>query len=457
MSIRGANTAADQNVLTDFAPPTAEGATSSAATPSQQVTRAQTLRDIGLTEARESAVTGDTKAAGTDFQLNKVDGPGGDRMSGVIDSERAAVQGYAEQLRDNAAGTASNDYQRGAAIAEPVQQMHDWYDNQIKQTYDAADAQAQGTPINMPATAQVLSQKGDFGLTAGGEQLRKGVMTKMRETGLMDEDGNVQPGTVRQAQALRQSLTRASNGDNWQMVKQLTNAIDDDTAAAAGSDVYKQARALRSQRATMLDDPTGIGKLAPPTDRLGINRAVPLEKIGDYVTSLPADQFQHLVGTLRNAPAQMPGVSALHDASASALNEIRAHFAEKTLSAGNSTQSMWNAKAVSKYLADNEQRMRQVYSPDEMQNFKKLNDAGNILRMNRSYPGSYAQELNLKAHGLVAGAIRQSAGAVGAAIGGHYGEPLAAREVGLRIGDKATGRLDARAATKAIESRIRKL
>ena len=38
---------------------------------------------------------------------------------------------------------------------------------------------------------------------------------------------------------------------------------------------------------------------APPEERLGINRAMPQERIPDYVTSLRVDQYKHIVGTLR--------------------------------------------------------------------------------------------------------------------------------------------------------------
>jgi len=83
---------------------------------------------------------------------------------------------------------------------------------------------------------------------------------------------------------------------------------------------------------------------------------------------------------LRDVPAEVqPAASA-------ALNEIRAHFADSVEKAGNSTQGMWNTKGANEFLNKNQLRMSHVFSPEEMGRFKTLADAGNILRMDRTYP-----------------------------------------------------------------------
>jgi hypothetical protein len=439
---------------TAFAPPSAEGANQAAVSSAEQAARAQTLRDVGLSEARDSAVTGDTKATGADFQISKLEGPPGDRMSDVIDAERAALQKYASQLTENAGGAADNDYARGATIVEPIEQLRDHYDTQTKQLYATADAAAQGAPLSLPTTGQVLGQRSAFLGTVEGKQLREGVMARMRDLGLMDEDGAMQGATVQQAEQLKQYL-----GDQWsprtsRLISQLKDAIDDDVAQAAGSNVYAAARAMRSQRAAILDDPTGIAKLAQPDDRLGINRQVPLEKVPDYVTGLPVDQFQHVVRTLGTVGGDN---AALGESATAALNEIRTHFASKVQAAGNSTQSMWNAKAVNQYLRANELRMREVFTSDEMRQFKTLNDGGNILRMDRTYPGAEAQRRNL-ATTLAASAMEHGATAAGGAVGaGLFGEPVAGAAVGRGIGEKLAGNIKQRASLKAVEKRIRRL
>jgi hypothetical protein len=455
MHIGGQSTAADAARMTGI--PVAEVAkapTAEAAEPApivstpEQAAREQTLRDIGLTEVRDSAITGDTKATGTDFQTAKLDNEPGNRMSGVIDNERQALQNYAGQIADASGGSRGLDspalYQRGEAIAKPVEELSDYFDGKVKEAYAAADAKAQGLPVDLPSTGNFLTnERSQFLGTVEGKQLREGVLARMRDLGMMDEDGNVQQATVQQAERLKQFL-----GDQWsprtsRLIGQLKGAIDDDVTKAAGSDIYQSARQTRALRSTLLDDPTGIAKLAAPDDRLGINRSVPLEQIPDYVANLPVDQFGHIVKTLRDVPVEV------RPSAASALNEIRSHFANRVEAAGNSTQGMWNTKGVNEYLNKNQMKMAEVYSPEEMGRFKTLADAGNILKMDRTYPGAAAQGHNLMQRGVLK--LAEHAGELGAVIGHVPGYA-----VGKGAGWVANKVVD-NSSLKSVEKRIRKL
>lgn len=455
MSIGGQSTAADAarstgTPLPEIAKaPNAESTTPPPATsPAEQAAREQTLRDIGLTEARDSAVTGDTKAAGTDFQTSKLDNPAGDRLSTVIANERSALQNYAGQIADASGGSRGLDspalYQRGEAIAKPVEQLNDYFDQKIKDAYAAANQAAGGVPLEMPSTANFLkNERSQFLATVEGKQLREGVQARMRDLGLMDEDGNVQPATVQQAERLKQFMSDAWTPRTGRLIGSLKNAIDEDVTKAAGTDVYRAARQTRALRATLLDDPTGIAKLAAPDDRLGINRTVPLEQIPDYVANLPVDQFGHIVKTLRDVPAEV------QPSAASALNEIRSHFANRVEAAGNSTQGMWNTKGVNEYLNKNQMKMAEVFSPEELGRFKTLADAGNILKMDRTYPGAAAQGHNLMQRGVLK--LAEHAGEIGA---------LAGHGVGYAVGKGAgwvAGKAVDRSSLGAVEKRIRKL
>jgi hypothetical protein len=446
-------TAASAGVSTDFTPPTPEGTERAALPVDQQIARAQTLRDVGLDEARTSAITGDTKATGTDFQINKLDGDGGDRMSDVIDNERVALQDYAQDLRDATNSTAATPYEAGAIIAKPVEQLHDYYDGQISQAYAAADAASKGMgSVTLPEFQKILDTESSFQNT-DQIALRNGVLARMRELGVKGDGNTALPMTVQQAQALRQYITK----DQWApgnaaVNSALRDALDEDVTKVAGQDVYASARAVRAQRGAILDDPNGIAKLAPASDRLGINRAVPLEQIPSYVATLPVDQFNHIVGTLTNVRDTVP---ALGESASAALNEIRAHFANKVIEQGNSTQGMWNAKGVSKYLRDNEPKMRLVYSPERMQQFKTLNDAGNILRMDRTYPGAAAQSSNLVR--TLAGAVKHGGAMAGAVIGEHTGLGELAGVAAGKTAEIAAEKLQGAASRAAVEKRITKL
>jgi hypothetical protein len=130
---------------------------------------------------------------------------------------------------------------------------------------------------------------------------------------------------------------------------------------------------------------------------------VPLEQIPDYVANLPVDQYGHIVKTLRDVPAEV------QPSAASALNEIRSHFANRVEAAGNSSQGMWNNKGVNEYLNKNQMKMTEVFSPEKLGRFKTLADAGNILKMDRSYPGAAAQQHHLAMRGVLqAGKWRES-------------------------------------------------
>lgn len=468
MHIGGNSTAADQLrqgvPLPEITAPTPEGTESPALPDPEHNQRANTLRAIGLKEARESAITGDTKATGTDFQTGKVDGDIGDRMSGVIEKERAAQRNYAAQLADATGGTRGIDqsdlYNRGATIAKPIEQLSDHFDAKIKDAYAAADKKAGGTPVEMPATSDFLqNQRSQFLGTTEGKQLREGVQSRMRDLGLMDQDGAVQPATVRQAQQLKQYLNDQWSPRTSRLIGQLKGVIDDDVTKAAGSDIYANATATRALRSTLLDDPTGIAKLAAPDDRLGINRSVPLEQIPDYIQKLPVDQFAHVVKTLRDVPAEVrPAASA-------ALNEIRSHFASSVEKAGNSTQGMWNAKGANEFMNKNHLRMAEVFSPEEMGRFKTLADAGNILKMDRTYPGAAAQGHNLMMSGALKSAqvIKKVAGVAGTVAGVAHGGAAGALEFGpgshlAAAGvEHAAAKLGQRSLKAQVEKRIRKL
>jgi len=426
IQIGGESTAADQLrqgvPLPEITAPTPEGTESPALPDMEHNQRANTLRAIGLKEARESAITGDTKAAGTDFQTSKVDGDIGDRMAEVIDKERAAQQSFAGRLADAAGGTRGMDqadlYNRGSVIAKPIEQLADHFDAKIKDAYAAASTAAGTAPIETPATGGFMkNERAQFLSTVEGKQLREGVMARMRDLGMMDEDGNGQPASIQQIERLRQFVGDAYTPRTGKLISNLKSALDEDVTKAAGKNVYANARAARTLRATLLDDPTGIAKLAAPEDRLGINRSVPLEHIPDYLQKLPVDQFSHVIKTLRDVPAEVqPAASA-------ALNEIRSHFANSVEKAGNSTQGMWHVKAANGFLNQNQLRMAEVFSPKEMDRFKTLADAGSILRMDRTYPGAAAQSHNLMMSGALKSTkvIKKIAGVAGTVAGAAHG------------------------------------
>lgn len=417
----------------------------------EQVRRQAILERVGVPETRNSAIEGDAQAASNEYQESKLTSPNGARMKAVIDGERAALENHADRIVQETGGTPgsavdeSTRVERGNTIISPLDALKQHFDQATKELYQAADQRANGQPIDMPSVHKIIGgSASQFLGTVEGKQLLQGVKARMGDLGMLD-DGEAQPANVQAAERLRQYLN-----DNWtprtsRLIGSLKDAIDDDVTKSAGQDIYGQARAMRSLRARTLDDPNGIAKLMDSSGPEGVNRAVPTEKIADAVTTMPVAQLQHVLTTLKEVPDE------LQPQAQAAIAEIKAHMAAKVADAGKSTQSLWNAKGVTQTLTKNSARMQALFTPEEMAKFGDLNDAGNILKKDQSYPGAAVQEHNLVRSGAMHG-IRTGATATGAAIGGPVGAAI-----GGFVGDKAATKLTERAMLKNAESRIRRL
>ena len=413
----------------------------------EQARRAAVLQAIGLDRVRNSAVTGDAGAASTDFQTSRLDSPAGMEMRNAIAGEKAAITNYADNIVQNTGGSALNDQAaklaRGGTIVAPLDALKGYFDDQTAALYKTADERAQGVPTQLDGFRTAL---GDDSMLTNSDRvhLQAGVNAYARKLGIMDNDGNVFA-NAQQAETLRKYLNENWSPQNSGMVGKLKDALDDDVTSAAGEDVYTQARAMRAQRAATLDNPNGIANLMDASGPNSINRKVPVEKIADTVTSMPVAQLGHVVDTLKNAPPEIqPQAQA-------ALAEIKAQYAHNVMDIGSKQAGQWNAKGVRQYLANNSARMAQVFNADEMQRFGALNDAGNILAKDQSYPGAAVQQHNLLRAGVAHGITTGMAGA-GGAIGGAPGAAL-----GSIIGSKLAGKFSDASSLRATQKRMTKL
>lgn len=425
----------------------------------QRQARQQILQRIGLTddEIRLSATSGDAKAAATDYQTSKLDNPGGDHLRKVLDNERAAITRYSEKLVHESGGTPglgqTESLQRGQNIVAPLDDLKMYFDDGIRSLYKAADERAQGVPIALGETDNLLkTNKSSFTGTTDGQALYGGVKGRMEELGIVDADGAPGGVTVQQAEQLKQYLNEQWSPKTSRLIRRLKDAIDDDVTKAAGEDIYRSARALRAARGRILDDPKGISRIMDADGPEGINRAVAIEKIPDTMTTLPVAQFRHIVKTLQGVPEE------LQPQAQAALAEIKSQFANKLHEAGTKHATQWNAKGVTQYLNANSARMKALFSDAELANFATLNDAGHILRFDSSYPGAAAQTHNLARSGMMQG-IEHMATVGGASAGGILGPVGAALGAGggRMVGSKIAGAYGDRAALKAAQERTAKL
>ncbi len=445
-----------EEYIPNFRPPTEEGTVNGELPAHEQAAREQTLRDFsrmsGLRETRVSAVTGDTHAAGTDYQTSRLtETPYGTRMADVIDHETHALRTSADKLISDTGGTKGNTsemlYGRGKAITDAIEAYDDHFNTAIDRLYATAKTRAQGKPIELNTVRNYLANnKSEFLASTEGKQLLEGIHARMKELGFGGPNETFNPPTVEQAEDLRKYLNNQKDYRLAHILKPLKSALDADVTRGAGEDIYGAARKLYAQRSATLDEPKGVKKLLPPTDRNEVNREVPQEKVPKYVTGLPADQFEHVLNTLRES-GMVPGKRAMAQQAADAINAIKSQFANDYHDAGTTTQGMWNAKAANKFLQDNGQKMSMVFTPAEMKQFELHNDAARILRMDRSYPGSAAQGHNLAMRGALAG-VKMVGEPLGVVTHGVIGYAAAK---GAEMGAE---KLASRGLSRAVEQRI---
>jgi Zeta toxin len=438
-----------------FRRPPEEGATSGPLPVDEQAKREQILRQLpGLPEARTSAITGDTRATGSDFQTSKLNNAAGKRMAQVMDGERRALREGADALVEQTGGTSgmenSDLYNRGATIGKAPDAFNGYLKAETDKNYAEAAARLGDKPIPALTNFQnyLKSNKGEFLGTVEGKQLLEGVNQRMKDLGFTGANDTFNPPTVKQAEALRQSLGNFYQPRTGRFISDLKDALDSDVASAAGQDVFQRARALNTMRDQLLKKPKLMDQLITPADGVnGLNRSVPLENVPKTVTSAPVDQITHLVTTLKQMGKVNPELAA---SAADSLNEIRAQFMNEYRAAGNSAEGMWNAKAGSKYLQNNNAKLATVFSPEEMQQIKLHNDAASILKMDRSYPGASAQHHNFVVGGVLKG-VEHLGGIAGAALGEI---PGAVAGIGAQ---KVAGKIDNALLSKKVEARIHQL
>lgn len=410
----------------------------------EQARRAQVLRDIGIQDARRSVITGDRKSGATDFQTSRLDSPAGRLLASKFEEERAALGNHADAIVRGSGGTIGTDqsalYGRGNTVILPLDSLKQWFDDRAGTLYRAADEQSQGVPTSLERFRSVLADDSEM-TNSDRVHLRGAVNAYAKKLGILGDEGALQ-GNAQQAETIRKFLGENWSPANGKFVAKLKDALDEDVMSAAGGDLYGQARQMWALRKQTLDNPNGIAKIMDASGPEGINRAVPVEKIPGALAGMPVKQFGHVVDTLKNLPPE------LADQGQAALGEIKAQFANKALDAGRSTKGQWNQKAVRAYLANNSERMQQVFTPEEIGKFRTLLDAGDILATDQSYPGAAAQKHNLLRTGTMH-AIRTGSTSAGAALGGPIGAA-----VGAAVGEKAAGALGDAAALKAAQKRL---
>lgn len=425
----------------------------------EQLRRQRILNEVGLGNVpiRKSAVSGDPLEAATDFQLSKLNTEPGQFATQLLSNEREGLRNYSAETVGKTGGrigdTQTDSIARGESVVGALESLSDNYNKRIGGLYQEADARAKGVPTDLKGFQDTLK---DDSLMTNQDRvgLRGGLNAYLKKLGVVDDNGNI-TASVQQAETIRKYLNDEWSPQNSKFVAKLKNSLDDDVTQAAGDDIYKQARALRAEKGQLLDDPKGISDLMDSSGPNGINRKVGSDKVMQRLETMPPEQLDHVLGTLRKtAGSDDPGLSAKAQA---ALGDIKSHFATRLAQIGDSQEVQWNSKGYNQYLKNNNARINSVFAddPETLKRLYTTNEAGKILRFNPSYPGAAAQAVNLSKAGTIPRYLQAGAATLGATAGsvlGPFGAALG-ETVGAAVGGKAARALADRAAMRAAKAR----
>lgn len=413
------------------------------------------LKKIGLDDQRPATISGDRFGSGIDFENSKLANPIGEVTRGQLAKEQTALKSYAGGIVQDAGGQAPSPEAMGQAIRAPMQGLSDHFDSAIGQLYDAAKTKAGDLgPVN-PRTLNALMTDHGFRETllssTDGTSLLGSIdrqVKRFQGIPIPGEELPPAPNTVNSAENLRKWLNSQWSPGNSKMLGRVKEALDTDVATAGGAGVFDQARALHGLRRNTLDNPNGIGKLMTSDGPNGINQAIPDELVGPKLLTMPTNQFGHIVTMLKELP------EGLQPAGQQALSEIKTEIARRVYKAGDSggTQngpSVWNAANVTRELNANKSKMALVFSPDELDKFQTLHDAGHVIQTPMAYKGAAAQGYNYLQKGVLTGLPASGAG-LGAWLGGPLGAGVGSA-LGAGASAVAKGRVDATMAQRLAE------
>ena len=420
------------------------------ATPQEQAVRARIVNEImgdNAGQARTGVITGNENLLRDEHAAAKSpqETPANQAMRQQMAAEQQALANYAEK-RIEATGANPrliNDEQRGQAINDAFHGeggLSDYFKQAKDAIYQQAKAESGNNPIQTSNVDALLKdpqflaeakRNGHTGVIEGAREL----IDLARTTGFRDPfTGEVTaPGSVAAWDAVRKSNNAGWTHENARTIGAINRAIDQDVAAAAGSDAYKLGDAIHKAEKTIMDTPA-ISKVFGSMDANGIKSGVPLEKLPSKLNNLPLDQWKHIYNTLddltrgqvRGAPEGMPPVTPeLRMAAEAARNEMSGALARSIYEKGAGKAGVWNQNDVNKALNSViGQKILQTFPPDEVAAFHTLNYGGQIMPGVHAYEGAAQQAARLNKPGFVEKYGAKGGSTVGSALGYAVGGPI---------------------------------
>jgi len=438
--------------------------------PDEQAVRAQIANEVlgpDNNAVRTGVITGNEDTLRSEYTNAKSseNTPAQLVLRDQIAREQQALSNYAQ---DRVAATGANpnlinNEQRGLAINDALygpDSLNDYFQRAKNQIYDDARAQTGANPIQSAHVDELLKdpqflaeaeRNGHSGVVSGVQRL----IDLARTTGFKDPiTGELTaPGSVAAWDAVRKSNNAGWTPDNARTIAAVNRAIDQDVAAAAGSESYKLGDAVHQAQKTLLGAP-GIAKVFGDADANGIKGGVAFEKLPQKLNNLPLDQWRHIYNTLddlsrgqiRGAPEGMPPVPfETQQLAAAARDEMKGALAREVYEQGAGKTGVWNQNSVNKTLNSVVgQKILETFSPDEVARFHALNYAGQIMPGVHSYEGAGLQTSRLDKPGFVEKYAPGTAYIAGAKVGGPIGGWVSEKTANLLTSNLKEKRLAAR-------------
>jgi len=450
-------------------------------TPAEQSVRAGIVNEImgeNAGQARTGVLTGNENKLRDEHAAAKSpqETPANQAMKAQMASEQNALSNYAQE-RVNATGanpTLINNEQRGNVINDAFtgpDGLSDYFRQAKQQIYDQARQTSGDNPIKTTHVDELLKdpqflaeaeRSGNSGTVSGITKL----MDLARNTGFKDQlSGSVtQPGSVAAWDAIRKSNNADWTPEKARTIGAINRAIDQDIAAAAGSEAYKLGDAIHRAQQNIMGAPA-FKKVFGEADSNGISSGVAAEQIPGKLNNMRLDQWRHIYNTLDDlsrgqisgAPEGIPAVpTELQQMAAAAKNEMQGALAREVYEQGASKAGVWNQNSVNKTLNSVVgEKILQTFPPDEVAKFHTLNYGGQIMPGVHSYEGAAQQAARLNKPGFV----EKYAPSAGAAVGGAIGHAIpvpGAGVLGTLGGTKVGGGIgklaESRRASKQLES-----
>ncbi|HTS53473.1 MAG TPA: hypothetical protein VMH26_09395 [Burkholderiales bacterium] len=349
-----------------------------------------------LPEARDSALTNNYADQGRDFQGSQKGDPVARAQTAA---EAQALHDEAGRISQETGGQLGTGESADTVRGRAYQDWHDTTVEALKRHIDGAYAQedAQARQIATPASnlKGVLTDDSLID-SANAGSVRSSTIALARKLGVDLTDPNAQLNAWQVEQLRKHASSIYNNAPR--LAQAIKNAADADLPPGA----YVRARALNKLKSQLFDNRDGINQLGPSRDidpETGKprpeNRPVKAPQVMGKIESMDPDQVRHIMGTMKDSSTILERLGD-HDAAMriadkahKAAQHLQAHFTERWVDEAGKGGG-WNTRRAHQFLRNNQETLASIFSPEQMHQIRNVNNAANVLDLDKQYKGAFA-------------------------------------------------------------------